>query len=168
MWLFERAIALGFKNNILTKGPKHCPNAWKEKVEWCHEELFKSTLTMRRLWQREKWSLDIHIVSDKAIVYGKMLVDDYPPYVEAWLKHRPRGLVFMPAHKYNEDFTHPNVIRCGPWEPEGFMGWIDKDHHVFQPEASDFPMLWQMKADKAMRVCLARKASEPLDLSTCL
>jgi hypothetical protein len=45
------------------------------------------------------------------MVYGKALVDDYPPYVEKWLKYRPNGLVLMPAHDYNAGFRHPNVIR---------------------------------------------------------
>lgn len=56
--------------------------------------------------------MNIDIVGrDKGGTYGRVLVDDYPKYVKDWLKHRPRGLVIMPAHSYNEGFTHPNVIR---------------------------------------------------------
>tara|TARA_Y100000310_G_C20512920_1_gene729762 strand:+ start:436 stop:588 length:153 start_codon:yes stop_codon:yes gene_type:complete len=47
------------------------------------------------------------ITEDKGIVYGKVLVDDYPCYIKRWLENRPRGLVIMPAHSYNRDFEHP-------------------------------------------------------------
>ena len=39
------------------------------------------------------------------------MVDDYPEYVGAWLNYRPRGLVIMPAQRWNENFTHSQVIR---------------------------------------------------------
>ena len=56
--------------------------------------------------------MEIDIVGkSKGGVYGRVLVDDWPGYVEDWLAHRPRGLAIMPAHPYNEDFKHPNVIR---------------------------------------------------------
>ena len=38
-------------------------------------------------------------------------MDDYPDYALRWLEWRKRGLVIMPAHEYNKDFKHPNVIR---------------------------------------------------------
>lgn len=47
----------------------------------------------------------------KGLVYGAILVDDWPEYVERWLKHRPRGLVVMPASSNNVGYNHPNVIR---------------------------------------------------------
>ena len=53
----------------------------------------------------------ITITQDKGLVYGKVLVDDYPVYVVRWLEWRPRGLVIMPANPSNVRFTHPNVIR---------------------------------------------------------
>ena len=53
----------------------------------------------------------IHITQDKSVHYGKVLVDDYPGYIEAWLEHRPRGLVIMPAHDHNKDFVHAQVVR---------------------------------------------------------
>lgn len=55
--------------------------------------------------------MDVHVVSDKGLVYGVALYDDYPRYIEAWLEHRPRGLVVMPANASNKHFSHPNVIR---------------------------------------------------------
>lgn len=44
-------------------------------------------------------------------VHGKILVDDWPPYITRWLEWRPRGLVIMPTQKHNAEYTHPQVIR---------------------------------------------------------
>lgn len=98
MALFEAAQAIGFEVHILTKGPSSDPNAWKEKVEWCRDRLagdYKITIT-----------------EDKSTVYGRVLVDDYPPYMLSWLKYRPRGLGIMPRKSYNRDFAHEQVLLC--------------------------------------------------------
>lgn len=95
--IFDLSTNIGFKNHILTKGPKHYPQAWKEKVEWCQQLFGKD--------------IDIHITSDKGMVYGKFLYDDYPDYMLCWLKRRPRGLGIMPVNKFNKDFSHPRVIK---------------------------------------------------------
>ena len=87
---------LDFDIMVLTQGPRKNSNAWKGKVEWCLEHLP---------------GVDIDITRKKAGRYGKVLVDDFPEYVEGWLKHRSRGLVIMPAQKWNMDFKHPQVIR---------------------------------------------------------
>ena len=79
----------GFKPHILTKGPYKTLIAWTEKAEWCRKHLPGTPIT---------------ISEDKGLVYGKILVDDWPPYCESWLKWRPRGLVLMPAYTYNEGF----------------------------------------------------------------
>lgn len=92
----ELASNVGFKIHILTKGPKRVANAWKEKVEWCQANISED--------------VDIHITSDKGLVYGKLLYDDYPEYMLRWLGHRPRGLGIMPVTPYNKDFKHPNVV----------------------------------------------------------
>ena len=81
---------------MLTKGPLSSPNAWSEKVEWCKEHLPDA---------------DVTISQNKALVYGRVLVDDYPPYFLPWLEHRPRGLVVCVAHPWNAEAAHPNVIR---------------------------------------------------------
>lgn len=94
--LYNAAITVGFKVHILTKGPSTKPHVWTEKVEWVREHLGDDPVT---------------ITEDKGLVYGKLLVDDYPGYVERWLKWRPRGMVIMVAHEHNKDFSHPNVIR---------------------------------------------------------
>ncbi|MCK5018074.1 MAG: hypothetical protein KAS32_13540, partial [Candidatus Peribacteraceae bacterium] len=85
----------GFEIMILTKGPKSSPNAWKEKVEWCRLHVPDAKIT---------------ITEDKSLVYGKVLVDDFPDYIIPWLKYRPRGLVIMPEHKYNIEFCNPRVV----------------------------------------------------------
>jgi len=88
--------ALSFEIHVLTKGPLSTPSAWTEKLEWCQQHLPGVPVT---------------ITMDKGLVYGKVLVDDYPPYVERWLTWRPRGLVVLPAQPWNAGFTHKNAIR---------------------------------------------------------
>ena len=94
--VLEIAKKHGFKIMILTQGPKNKPEGWSGKMKWLDKNLPDVDVTMTR---------------DKGLVYGKILVDDYPPYIEKWLKNRPRGLVIMPANPENEDFQHPNLIR---------------------------------------------------------
>jgi len=89
---------IGFEIVVLTKGPSTKFSAWSEKVEWCDKNL-------------SKYIKGVTITNNKGLVYGAVLVDDFPPYVESWLKHRPRGLVIMPAHPHNKEFKHPNVVR---------------------------------------------------------
>lgn len=88
---------LGFKIHVLTKGPYKSVAAWSEKVQWVRTNMSPD--------------VQITITEDKGLVYGKILVDDYPDYITRWLEWRPRGLVIMPAHPYNKDFSHPNVFR---------------------------------------------------------
>lgn len=87
---------LGFQTYILTKGPTEKSKAWEEKVNWIRKNIPDAKIT---------------ITEDKGIIYGRILVDDYPLYIKRWLENRPRGLVIMPAHDYNKNFKHPNVIR---------------------------------------------------------
>jgi 5'-nucleotidase len=94
--VYEMAKEIGLIPHVLTQGPRNCPNAWSEKLQ-CVE--------------RDLPQVDITVTRNKGLFYGRVLVDDYPSYIEAWLKHRPRGRVIMPAHSYNKDFTHPNVVR---------------------------------------------------------
>jgi hypothetical protein len=87
---------LGFYISVLTQGPRENAVAWSHKLSWCLKNIP---------------DLDVTITRNKGLVYGKVLVDDYPLYIEGWLKYRRRGLVIMPAHFWNKDFTHPQVIR---------------------------------------------------------
>jgi hypothetical protein len=51
------------------------------------------------------------LTRDKGLVYGTVLVEDYPKYIKRWLKWRKRGLVIMPANEFNGSLRHPQVIR---------------------------------------------------------
>ncbi|HLD01034.1 MAG TPA: hypothetical protein VJC39_04780 [Candidatus Nanoarchaeia archaeon] len=93
-------LDMGYKIHILTHGPLSKAFAWKEKVEWFHQHIIPVVP-----------NADITITRDKGLVYGKVLVDDYPPYMERWLKNRPRGLGVMPVNDLNKLFSHPNVIK---------------------------------------------------------
>jgi hypothetical protein len=124
MAVYHLALKMGFNCQVLTKGPRRQPRAWMEKVEWCQRHLGPE--------------VDIHIVSDKGLVYGVALYDDYPKYIEAWLEHRPRGLVVMPVSEGNKDFHHPNVIR---------------------DDGTNLP-----RVEEAMRIVLGRKPGEELRL----
>jgi 5'-nucleotidase len=88
---------LNYRRMILTQGPKRNPNAWSGKKIWIDKNMGQDT--------------DITITRDKGLVYGKVLVDDWPEYILRWLEWRPRGLVIMPASSSNAGFTHPQVIR---------------------------------------------------------
>jgi hypothetical protein len=108
--ILQLSSNIGFTNNILTKGPKNKTIAWTEKINWCQRFLPSD--------------VEIHIVSDnrkgnetslygKSLVYGKFLYDDFPPYMEAWLTARPRGIGIMPVNSHNIDYNHP---RCIKWD----------------------------------------------------
>lgn len=87
---------LDYHLHILTKGPKRNVDAWTQKAKWCQQWIPDAEIT---------------ITLDKGLVYGRVLVDDWPPYIQAWLEYRPRGLVIMPAQPWNQHFKHPQVIR---------------------------------------------------------
>lgn len=96
--VLELAKKIGYSISILTKGPSTKHIAWSEKVEWCNRYL-------------ADYIEGVTIAHEKGMVYGALLVDDWPSYVESWLKHRPRGLVVMPANDNNIGYTHPQVVR---------------------------------------------------------
>lgn len=94
--LLKLAESIGFQVEILTKGPKKMRSAWSQKARWCDKHVPDRP---------------VHVVSDKSRSYGRMLVDDWPPYFLPWLAARPRGLVVVPAHPWNEGIEHENLIR---------------------------------------------------------
>lgn len=98
--ILEYAKLIGFHIHILTLAPRHIPNALGEKVVWCQKHIGNN--------------VDFTLTRDKGGYYGRILVDDYPPYIMNWLKHRPRGLGIMPTASYNKDFKHPNVVKYDP------------------------------------------------------
>lgn len=93
--IVDELRALQFSLHVLTKGPTSTPNAWGEKVEWCKEHIPDAIVT---------------VAGDKSLVYGRVLVDDWPPYFLKWLEVRPRGLVVCVEHSWNKDVNHPNVF----------------------------------------------------------
>lgn len=86
---------LGFEERIATKGPHNCTIAWTQKADWCRKWLPRAPVT---------------VTDDKSILQGAVLVDDYPPYVLAWLARNPNGYVILPEHEANKGFTHPRAI----------------------------------------------------------
>jgi hypothetical protein len=98
--LLELVVELDFDVHILTKGPSGASAAWAEKVRWC---------------QRHVPDVPITITSDKGLLYGKVLIDDWPPYFLRWLEWRPRGLVVIPAQRWNTAYADvdrsPSCIR---------------------------------------------------------
>lgn len=90
---------LGFRTSILTQGPKSSPNAYTEKFQWVRDNI-------------KDPNVGVTITQDKGSYYGKVLVDDHPPYLEAWLKHRPRGLAVIPDQPWNQGWEHPQAVRA--------------------------------------------------------
>jgi 5'-nucleotidase len=87
----------GFDIAVLTKGPGHEKHslAWSEKLRWVRKHVGNTGVT---------------ITLEKSRVYGKILYDDFPEYMESWLSRRPRGLGIMPVNNGNANFSHPNVV----------------------------------------------------------
>lgn len=98
MRIVRMMIQNGYRITVLTRGPKPTPNAWTEKLRWVHTNMPTGTRTV--------------ITDDeKAIVYGRVLMDDYTPYIEPWLEARPRGIVILPDQPWNKGFKHKRVLR---------------------------------------------------------
>lgn len=96
--IYAVAREIGFSVEVLTKGPRRNFRAWSEKAE--------------RVWKDFGPEVAVNIVgARKSHTYARVLVDDYPGYAFDWLTHRPRGLVIMPAQRYNAGISHPQVVR---------------------------------------------------------
>jgi len=93
--LLGMAHQIGFRLMVLSRGPSQNSLAWKEKIDWCRANI--------------AFPHEITLTEDKGLVYGRVLVDDWPPYIERWLAFRPRGQVIMPARRWNQDFHRPSV-----------------------------------------------------------
>jgi 5'(3')-deoxyribonucleotidase len=93
--LVTAAKKFNFENHVLTKGPSKAVNAWSEKAEWCAQHVP---------------DFHIHMSQKKSLVYGKVLVDDWPGYFMPWLEVRPRGLVIAPKWPWNETYEHNNLV----------------------------------------------------------
>lgn len=67
----------------------------QKKVQWCQKHL---------------QGVNITITTDKSLVYGRVLVDDYPDYIESWLNWRPRGKVIMPWSYQFHGYKREDVL----------------------------------------------------------
>lgn len=140
-----------FDIHILTKGPWRTTSAWSEKVEWCREHTpFAS----------------VHITEDKGLVYGKVLMDDWPPYIRRWLTWRPRGLVIMPAQPWNKDFKHPNVVRWDgtgeSWDLLEARLWETRQTALYTPDTA--PEFVRASGETPCEVCGDPYSKHPYDL----
>jgi len=108
-WILEQAVDIGFRIMVLSKGPTANSLAWKEKIDWCRAHILGSSGAM----DCDGHGIDheITLTEDKGLVYGRLLVDDWPDYALRWLEFRPRGLVIMPARRWNKDLHHKQVLR---------------------------------------------------------
>lgn len=94
--VLELVKQVGFAQHVLTRAPKNSINAWSEKAKWCEKNLEGIDVTITR--------------GSKGLTYGRVLFDDWPPYMLEWLQHRPRGLGIMLSQPWNKGFNHPNVF----------------------------------------------------------
>jgi len=94
--IMNAAAQIGFTINVLTKGPTTKPHAWLEKVEWCKKHI---------------GGVPITITENKGLVYGRVLVDDYPQYMEDWLKWRKRAFGIMPMTEGNKVWFNKHVLK---------------------------------------------------------
>jgi 5'(3')-deoxyribonucleotidase len=98
--LVKMLQSIGFRIMIMTKSSMEAKNAWTEKVEWISQHLPEA---------------DMMVTQDKGIVYGKVLVDDYPGHFLRWLEHRPRGVVVMPRQPWNKEIeARENIHPVSP------------------------------------------------------
>lgn len=95
--ILEIAKKLDYQIMILTQGPRKNPAAWSGKKK-CIDKHFGE-------------NFDITLTRNKGLIYGKILVDDFPGYIEKWTKWRKNGKVIMPANDFNKDYKHPQVLR---------------------------------------------------------
>lgn len=95
--LLKLAKQIGFRIIILSKNPGHNPEALSGKKKWVENNIDRD--------------LEVILTSDKGLVYGRILVDDYPEFAKRWLEHRPNGIVIMPVNRNNKNFKHPQVIK---------------------------------------------------------
>jgi hypothetical protein len=96
--LLKAARKIGYRIMILSKMSSSNPTASAAgKRRWIEKHLGTTA--------------DVTFGDDKGLVYGRVLVDDYPEFLLKWLAHRPRGLAIMPLNSSNRDFHHPQVLR---------------------------------------------------------
>lgn len=103
MRIFNLAVEIGFHPEVLTKGPFKSAPAWSEKYLWARQNLDQL--------MPNKLPVDVTITMEKTRKYGRVLVEDWGPFVLGWLGQRKRGLVVLLDRPYNQDVSHPNIVR---------------------------------------------------------
>jgi hypothetical protein len=102
--LLKYCADIGFDIHILTQAPKENYRAWGEKVAWCARHVAPVfpdyTVSVTR--------------GGKGLHYGRVLIDDWPGFMNEWLENRPRGLGIMPTNQHNRDFSHVQVVHYIP------------------------------------------------------
>lgn len=93
MEIYRTLREIGFQIVICSKGSRWSKNSWTEKMEWVAEHLDEDVL--------------MNLTQVKQLVYGRVMVDDYPSHFLPWLERRPRGIVVVPAQDWNVD-VKPN------------------------------------------------------------
>ncbi len=110
--LMRCCVDIGFSIHILTQGPKRTKSAWTEKCEWCEKFVTPIApdygISVTREGEGRKKG------EGKGLHYGRVFVDDYAPYMQAWLDHRPRGLGLMPMSHESLRFSPRQVLRYQP------------------------------------------------------
>jgi len=91
----------GFTIMVATKATPKATNAWSEKAQWSMKYMPFAQVT---------------VTEDKTLLYGKLLVDDYPKFAGPWLAKRPRGYVIMPDQPWNQGYEHPRARRVKTME----------------------------------------------------
>lgn len=105
---------------VASKAPRKNEMAWTEKFRWCDKHLPDVPVTLTH---------------NKALMYGKVLFDDWPPYIEAWMRNRPRGKVLMLDSPNNQNVEpHPNIMRLQRPAPSR-SGQINAIREFLQPVA---------------------------------
>lgn len=147
--LLEAAIETGFMIHVLTKGPGSKVDddtdniddaaSWSEKLRWCRKHLPSSAC--------------VTVTEDKGLVYGRVLVDDFPDYQMKWLEHRPRGLAVVPACKNNEWFNADSARRMAESK-----GW-DHEPQVIRYDGHNLTEVLD-----AMQAAYERASKEPLSV----
>ncbi len=96
--IYQTLREIGFQIVVCSKGSRVSKNSWTEKMEWVAEHLDDDVL--------------VNLTQAKQIVYGRVMVDDYPAHFKPWLEKRPRGIVIVPDQPWNSEIeTGDRIIK---------------------------------------------------------
>lgn len=95
--VIEICKKIGYKIVVLTCTPKLNPNAATGKLIWSQKHLGKD--------------IDFKLVSQKNIDFGHVLYDDFPEYMDGWLKTNPNGLGLVPSCSHNVNYNNNQTVK---------------------------------------------------------